>query len=150
MDLDWNDNGEGDLDGYNVYRSTESGFAPGAGNLLAAGVNSTGFNDIDQLVDGTTYYYAVTAVDEAANASEPVEIGTLTAPPAPPPSGQPSRRTEPSARAAAPAMPSGRSLNGARSSAGACVRFLYRSSWGRDLTFNSPHPRRAGNGWSRP
>ncbi len=35
IDLDWNNNTEGDLDHYNVYRSTTSGFTPGAGNFVA-------------------------------------------------------------------------------------------------------------------
>lgn len=50
---------------YNVYRSTDSGFVPGAGNLLAGGISTTVLSDVNQLVDGTFYYYIVRAVDTA-------------------------------------------------------------------------------------
>ena len=50
---------------YNVYRSTVSGFTPGAGNLLAGGITDTALADLSQLVDGTIYYYIVQAVDTA-------------------------------------------------------------------------------------
>ncbi|HEV8241001.1 MAG TPA: hypothetical protein VGS57_16665 [Thermoanaerobaculia bacterium] len=75
---------------YNVYRSTSSGFVPGAGNLIASGVAGTAYNDTGSLTSGVTYYYVVRAVDTAnaaadANAVEksvaptgPVANGTLT------------------------------------------------------------------------
>jgi len=50
---------------YNVYRSTVPGFVPGAGNLLASGITNTSIVDLNQLVDGTTYFYVVRAVDTA-------------------------------------------------------------------------------------
>jgi fibronectin type 3 domain-containing protein len=58
--LDWNDNAEPDLNGYNVYRSTTSGsgYAKRNSSLLS----SSDFNDTNVL-NGTTYYYVVTAVD---------------------------------------------------------------------------------------
>ena len=37
---------------YNIYRSTTPGFTPGAGTLLAAGVNNVVFSDLNSLVDG--------------------------------------------------------------------------------------------------
>ncbi|MFC2004634.1 fibronectin type III domain-containing protein, partial [Chloroflexota bacterium] len=64
--LDWNDNGEGDLDGYNVYRSLTSGsdYDKINGSLLT----TSNYTDTG-LTDGETYYYVVTAVDTLANES---------------------------------------------------------------------------------
>jgi hypothetical protein len=64
--LDWNDNGEADLAGYTVYRSTTAGgpYTPVTAWLVVASsyVDST-------VADGTTYYYVVTASDSDANES---------------------------------------------------------------------------------
>ncbi|MEO1049351.1 MAG: T9SS type A sorting domain-containing protein [Bacteroidota bacterium] len=68
VDLSWNDNSESDIFGYNLYRSTVDGFAPGGSNLLAAGITSNSFQNID-LVDGETYYYLLTAIDSSGNES---------------------------------------------------------------------------------
>jgi len=64
--LDWNNNGEGDLAGYNVYRSTTSGsgYAKQNSSLLT----SSDYND-PNVSNGTTYYYVVTAVDAGSNES---------------------------------------------------------------------------------
>lgn len=48
---------------YRVYRSTASGFAPGIGTRIASGLTGTSFNDDLNLVNGTTYYYVVRAVE---------------------------------------------------------------------------------------
>ncbi|MFH1371833.1 MAG: hypothetical protein ABII09_11200 [Planctomycetota bacterium] len=66
VSLDWNNNTEGDLDGYNIYRSTTSGVytTPLNGSLLS----SSDYTD-NSVVNGTTYYYVVTAVDTGANES---------------------------------------------------------------------------------
>ena len=64
--LDWTNNSEIDLDGYNVYRSTRSGgpYAPIALDLKAS-------EYIDQgVTNGVGYYYVVTAVDVAGNISD--------------------------------------------------------------------------------
>ena len=85
VSLDWNDNGEGDLDGYNVYRSTTSG--SGYSKLNGSLVGSSAFVDTTA-VNGTTYYYVVTAVDTTGNESG--RSGELSATPkasAPPLSG---------------------------------------------------------------
>jgi fibronectin type 3 domain-containing protein len=88
--VDWADNGEPDLDGYHVYRSTESGFAPGPSNRVAAGLGSSQFVDTG-LGDSTTYFYRVTAVDEAANESPAsVEVSATTDAPDATPPGAPS------------------------------------------------------------
>jgi len=65
--LNWNDNNEPDLDGYNVYRSTTSG-APYGGPLNGSLRLISDYNDND-VNNGTTYYYVVTAVDTSSNES---------------------------------------------------------------------------------
>ncbi|GAH67586.1 unnamed protein product, partial [marine sediment metagenome] len=67
VSLDWNDNSEGDLDGYNVYRSTTqgSGYAKINGSLVA----TSDYIDTG-LTNDVTYYYVVTAVDFGSNESD--------------------------------------------------------------------------------
>jgi len=62
--LDWDDNAEADLAGYQVYRSTTSG---SYGSPLATTGSST-YTDAS-VTNGTTYYYVVTARDEVPNSS---------------------------------------------------------------------------------
>jgi len=50
------------ISGYNVYRSTTSGFTPGSGNLIASGVTGTSYTNTG-LAASTTYYYVIEAVD---------------------------------------------------------------------------------------
>jgi|GEM_PF-534812 len=66
VSLNWNDNGEGDLAGYNIYRSTVSGgpYTKQNGTLLS----SSAYTD-NNVTNGTTYYYVVTAVDTSTNES---------------------------------------------------------------------------------
>ncbi len=66
VDLAWNPNGESDLAGYNVHRSTASG-GPYT-QLNGALLGSASYTDATA-VNGTTYYYVVTAVDTSANES---------------------------------------------------------------------------------
>jgi len=66
VSLNWNDNVEGDLAGYNVYRSQTSGgpYTKVNGSLvLVSNYTDTG------LTNGVTYYYVVTAVDTSDNES---------------------------------------------------------------------------------
>ncbi len=67
VSLDWNDNNEADLDGYNVYRSTTSG-GPYGSPLNGALLLSSDYTD-NSVINGTTYYYVVTAVDTNSNES---------------------------------------------------------------------------------
>ncbi len=64
--LDWNDNNESDLAGYNVYRSTTSG--SGYSKLNGSLLGSSNYTDNIATHD-TTYYYVVTAVDTNSNES---------------------------------------------------------------------------------
>ena len=66
VSLDWNDNGEGDLDGYNVYRSTTSG--SGYSQLNGSLLSSSDYTD-NSVSNDTTYYYVVTAIDTSSNES---------------------------------------------------------------------------------
>ena len=81
VSLDWDDNAEGDLDGYNVKRATSSG---GPYSTIATGVSVSAYTDTT-VTNDTTYFYVVSAVDthgnESANSSEdsatPQGAGTL-------------------------------------------------------------------------
>ena len=66
VDLDWNDNAESDLGGYNVYRATVSG-GPYT-RLNGALVAVSDYSDTS-VTNGITYYYVVTAVDTSNNES---------------------------------------------------------------------------------
>jgi hypothetical protein len=62
VNLDWDDSPEPDLAGYNVYRSETSGgpYSQVNGTLLT----TSDYLDLD-VVNGTTYFYVVSAVDTA-------------------------------------------------------------------------------------
>lgn len=64
--LDWNDNAESDLAGYNVYRSATSG--SGYNKLNSSLLSSSNYED-GTVSHDTAYYYVVTAVDTNANES---------------------------------------------------------------------------------
>ncbi len=66
VNLDWSDNAEPDLAGYNVYRSTTSG-GP-YGQINGSLVTASAFSDTG-VTNGTTYFYVVTAEDTSANES---------------------------------------------------------------------------------
>jgi len=68
LNITWTTSTASDLAHYKVYRSTTPGFTPGIGNLIAS---PTSNQYIDSgLIDGTTYYYRITAVDEVPNEGE--------------------------------------------------------------------------------
>jgi hypothetical protein len=59
---------------YNIYRSTSSGFTPGAGNRIATCVMGTSYVDTD-VESGMTYFYVVRAEDGSGNGSGPCSGG---------------------------------------------------------------------------
>lgn len=68
---------------YDVYRSTVPGFAPAPADRIATGVSDTSYVDAETVVQGTTYYYAVRAVDGANGAADDNSVsrgGTATGP----------------------------------------------------------------------
>ena len=73
LHLTWNANAEPDLNHYNVYRGTTTGFQV---NTLTdtplAQPNSNSYSDTNGLSESTKYYYRIAAVDNSAN------IGTLS------------------------------------------------------------------------
>ncbi|PTL84294.1 glycoside hydrolase [Vitiosangium sp. GDMCC 1.1324] len=68
INLTWAASAESDLKGYNVYRSTTSGFTPSASNRIASGVTTASYASTG-LNASTTYYFKLTAVDTSGNES---------------------------------------------------------------------------------
>jgi cellulose 1,4-beta-cellobiosidase len=63
--LDWNDNSESDIASYSVWRDTSTG---GPYTEIASGLTTSAYTDTGR-TNGTTYYYVVTAFDNANNES---------------------------------------------------------------------------------
>ena len=68
IDLGWTTGIETDLAHYNVYRGTTAGFLviPGTDTPLAQPVANS-YSDSSGLIESTTYYYKIAAVDTAGN-----------------------------------------------------------------------------------
>ncbi|MEM7166617.1 MAG: Ig-like domain-containing protein [Planctomycetota bacterium] len=66
INLNWNNSGSGIT--YNLYRSTSSGFTPGGGNRIAAGLIGTSFTN-SGLQPNTTYYYKLTALNSGGESN---------------------------------------------------------------------------------
>lgn len=71
VELTWEAVDEEDLDGYRVYRDTESIGDVSGMDALAEGVLSDPSYTDDAADNGQTYYYVVTAVDTDSNESDP-------------------------------------------------------------------------------
>ncbi|MBT3796445.1 MAG: T9SS type A sorting domain-containing protein, partial [Candidatus Marinimicrobia bacterium] len=68
----WKGNVESDLSGYKVYRSTATNFIPSSSNLIATVISSidpVSWSD-NNLINSTTYYYRISAIDNAGNESD--------------------------------------------------------------------------------
>ena len=72
LNIGWNANSEPDLDHYNVYRGTVSGFSVTPGVTVPTGTPTTNSFTDTGLTSSTTYYYRISAVDQSGN------IGTLS------------------------------------------------------------------------
>ncbi|MCP4707119.1 MAG: hypothetical protein GY869_00720, partial [Planctomycetes bacterium] len=85
--LNWDRNSESDLHKYNIYRDTTSPAVTLVDSVVAASPPDTFFTDTG-LTNGQIYYYRITAVDSAGNASsysnEVSETPVDTTPPANP------------------------------------------------------------------
>jgi hypothetical protein len=78
--LDWADNAEGDLAGYDVYRAPATG-GPYT-KLTTTRLTASAYTD-SAVTNGTSYYYVVTATDTAGN--ESAASGEASATPVAPP-----------------------------------------------------------------
>jgi hypothetical protein len=63
--LDWADNPESGIAGYNLYRGASADFTPSASNRLNSGLLTTSAFDDTAAPPGATSFYKVTAVDTA-------------------------------------------------------------------------------------
>jgi Concanavalin A-like lectin/glucanases superfamily len=77
VELDWSDVIDSDLDGYDVYRATDAG-GPFS-RIDASRLTASAFTDTT-VAGGTTYFYAVTASDDANNRS-PLSAPAAATPP---------------------------------------------------------------------
>lgn len=68
VELDWNEVSADDLDGYRLYRDTASGVST-SGDPVKGIFSETSYTD-ESAENGTTYFYVVTAVDNASNESD--------------------------------------------------------------------------------
>jgi fibronectin type 3 domain-containing protein len=73
LNLAWTQNTESDLNHYNVYRGTTAGFAVTLGTTTPLATPTANSYQNTSLSPSTTYYYKVSAVDNAGN------IGPLSA-----------------------------------------------------------------------
>ncbi|GAA0586777.1 hypothetical protein GCM10010172_84760 [Paractinoplanes ferrugineus] len=81
--LGWAAGGDTDLAGYRLYRAAGTTVTPGPATLVASPGTGTGYLDTG-LTNGTTYTYAVVAVDTAGNTSAPATVRATPADSAPP------------------------------------------------------------------
>ncbi|MDN5855700.1 MAG: Ig-like domain-containing protein, partial [Actinomycetia bacterium] len=77
VELSWDANGEDDLAGYNVYRGESSDVSTDGDPLNGDVLTGTSFTD-ESVSPGTQYFYAVVAVDEGGNVSEPSDVADAT------------------------------------------------------------------------
>jgi len=73
-------NPEKDLAGYKIYKSTEQNLPLSDWTLLMPEILTTNTFQDKRVQSGTTYFYYLTAIDNAGNVSDPSEIVSETAP----------------------------------------------------------------------
>jgi hypothetical protein len=73
-------NNEKDLAGYKIYRSTNSGLAKKEWTALNTELLTTNTFQDKTVQSGNTYFYYLTAIDNAGNVSQPSEVVSETAP----------------------------------------------------------------------
>ena len=84
IDLSWSAVSASDLEGYNVYRATSSiSSVSGQSPINSDPLSGTAFTD-DDVENGTTYFYRVTAIDDADNQSDASGEAAVTPFPSPP------------------------------------------------------------------
>jgi len=83
VSLSWTGGTDADLAGYRLYRAAGTTVTPGPATLVASSVTGTGYLDTG-LTNGTSYTYALVAVDKAGNASAPATVRATPADSAPP------------------------------------------------------------------
>ena len=77
--LDWANNVESDFASYTVYRTTTSGSGY---SMIASGLTASAYTD-NTVMNGATYFYAVTAVDTSGGESAQSNEASATPQPAP-------------------------------------------------------------------
>ncbi|MDR8390926.1 fibronectin type III domain-containing protein [Aliifodinibius sp. S!AR15-10] len=84
VSLNWGSVGDDDLEGYNLYRAEQNFTDVSSKNPVNSGL-LTNVEFVDEnLQNGTTYYYRVTAIDDSGNESNPssqIEITPFSSPP---------------------------------------------------------------------
>lgn len=73
-------NKETDIDGYNIYRSTDPDLPKQNWTKLNSTLLTRTTYQDDKVESGKTYYYYIVAVDKAGNISPPSEVGSEKAP----------------------------------------------------------------------
>ncbi|GIF13569.1 pectinesterase family protein [Actinoplanes teichomyceticus] len=82
-ELRWAAGDDADLAGFRLYRATGAAVTPGPATLVRSGLTGTSYAD-SGLTNGTTYTYALVAVDAAGNTSAPATVRLTPADSAPP------------------------------------------------------------------
>ncbi len=65
------------ITGYNIYRSTTSGFAPSSSDQIASGVTATSYSDTGRAAS-TEYYYVIEATDAAGTSATSAQASATT------------------------------------------------------------------------
>jgi hypothetical protein len=78
IDLSWDVNPEDDLAGYNVYRSEFSFTSKNEATQINQNLRTAAWYEDLDVFSGTTYYYAVTAIDDSGNESGLSNLESIT------------------------------------------------------------------------